>query len=1150
MAELALLAGLGYAGYISEPDQKHINNKTSYDDKLLLDDNKYSEYHSNIIQKTDLKIQNKYKQREKDTMDPKKFLIPVYYGLDDESKQMGTSTEINKPIQESFTSQFELQKFNSKNTVPVNDGFNNSRQNEIASKNGWSVFEDFNTDTNTNSDMTYGIVPASDKSFTHNNMNIFNRMRDIDTPVLRDSRKLEYFSGSSKTYTPKKETEPFFKPVSGNTWGQGGMPGITTFVQNRMNEGIKMEKRKQKPFEPRKIGPGIGLGINQDSLGGLHDTSRILPRTIDELRRKDDQRITYTPPVLPGKKGEGRSIIGTFEHRNPDKFRSDVEPVKSGGQFKGLRTPDNINIDIGNRTFSTPVIGPAGSSTFGFSTPNMKGEIKAPKNKQLQKFNQGPAQGNVRSLQNKQSFAVTNTQRIFTNTELNGNVSKSQGTNAYDPTNIPNPTQQLNSFNSVGPNNVRQGINTYDPTNIPNPTQQLNSFNSVGPNNVRQGINTYDPTNIANPTQQLNSFNSVGPNNVRQGFNAYDPTITANPTQQLNSFNSVGPNNVRQGFNAYDPTNIANPTQQLNSFNSVGPNNVLQGINTYDPTNIANPTQQLNSFNPVGPNNVRQGFNAYDPTIIANPTQQLQNFNSVGPNNVRQGINTYDPTNTANPTQQLQNFNSVGPNNVRQGINTYDPTIIANPTQQLQNFNSVGPNNVRQGINTYDPTIIANPTQQLQNFNPVGPNNVRQGINTYDPTIIANPTQQLQNFNPVGPNNVRQGINTYDPTITANPTQQLQNFNPVGPNNVRQGFNAYDPTIIANPTQQLQSFNPVGPNYGGQISSYYDPEHLANPTQQLQSFNPVGPNYGGQISSYYDPEHLANPTQQLNSFNPVGPNYGGQISSYYDPTHLANPTQQLQTFNPMAPGNVGQGPNFYNPNDLAKQTQQGELVQKTNMGWLGTHQDSGYTVTDARAPLTLKQLINYNNHINGVGNQSIYSANSADATNWNAPITLKDIVKYEDYIGIAGNSYKTLDTVQYKNAHTNTSKEVVLKEREPTNSNVSMIPDKNSIGIVELKDQINIDRFNPPRQTNFNAARPEINQMNRTNITYGDNINKSQIDTLKTNPYYSNGVNQLYHYMNNPNYQQKIVNENSINHQLSVPKLPNQCNYLIPDHSQ
>ena len=268
----------------------------------------------------------------------------------------------------------------------------------------------------------------------------------------------------------------------------------------------------------------------------------------------------------------------------------------------------------------------------------------------------------------------------------------------------------------------------------------------------------------------------------------------------------------------------------------------------------------------------------------------------------------------------------------------------------------------------------------------------------------------------------------------------------------------------------------------------------------------------------------------------------GHMTQFEDNAKQTNQQDIMaKQYNTFLTGQKGQTTQF---EDTAKYTQQQEIMATPYNTFIGTHQDSGYTVTDARAPTTLKQLVNYNNHVNVIGNQSTYNSNPYDATNWDAPITLKDMVKSQDYFGSAGNPYETKNQMQYNNAHTNLIREVTVAGRAPTNSNVSMIPDVNSIGSMELRDHINIDRYNPARQTNFNAARPEINQMNKTKIYYEDNINQNQIDTLLTNPYYSNGINQMYHYTNNPVYAQ------SINHEKFVPMPLNQLICLNQDHSQ
>jgi hypothetical protein len=149
-------------------------------------------------------------------------------------------------------------------------------------------------------------------------------------------------------------------------------------------------------------------------------------------------------------------------------------------------------------------------------------------------------------------------------------------------------------------------------------------------------------------------------------------------------------------------------------------------------------------------------------------------------------------------------------------------------------------------------------------------------------------------------------------------------------------------------------------------------------------------------------------------------------------------------------------------------------------------------------------------------------SNAAIATQWYAPTTLKDQVKNVNYMGAVGTTSQQMNQMQYANANTDSFREITVTGRAPTTGNVNLAPSVFAMGSVELRDQINIDRFNAPRQTNFNAARPDINMMQRTMPSHDDNINQYQMSTLQTNPYYSNGPAQLYHYTNDPAYAQTI----------------------------
>jgi len=380
-----------------------------------------------------------------------------------------------------------------------------------------------------------------------------------------------------------------------------------------------------------------------------------------------------------------------------------------------------------------------------------------------------------------------------------------------------------------------------------------------------------------------------------------------------------------------------------------------------------------------------------------------------------------------------------------------------------------------------------------------------------------------------GAANQSQGGFTFNPNNVAKQTQQLQSMQPAsGAVNGSQGGFSYNPYDLAKQTQQqdlmTQQFQN---NLTGVITHTSQFEDEAKQTQKqdlmTQQFQN---NLTGAVSHTTQLQDMAKQTQQQQLMtqqfqnNLTGPK--GYIVPLQD---SVKETQQqdlmTQQFN-MFLSSQNQGPTTQFQ-DMARQTQQQDLMtQQFNMGGMGTHQNSGYTVTDAHAPTTLKQIINYNNHINGVGNQSTVQSNAAIATQWYAPTTLKDQVKNVDYVGTVGLTSQQINHMQFNNANTDAFREVTVASREPTTGNVKLAPSVTAMGSVELRDQINIDRFNAPRQTNFNSARPDMNMSQRTTPYYDDNINQYQMSTLQTNPYYSNGPAQLYHYTNDQSYAQTI----------------------------
>jgi hypothetical protein len=258
----------------------------------------------------------------------------------------------------SFLNQFEDMRFDnpgdpsSSNTVHQVHGKNNivnkvENRKKLALDGGYSNFTDCG-------DMTYGIV--DDKDFKHINMQPQfrpNKGYGLDPnreDHLRDTnkRRLDTFTGSldNLDYRPKTERKPLFNPQVGLT-NPYGIVGLTEFQEGRYQ--ASKERRNEKPFQEVRVTPGVGLGANEVSKTGYHDTYRTMPKTVDELRAKNNPKKSYKQVIVPGMKGQRGPIQAQIYKRAPLTFKeySTEDMIKGVGETRGPRivgefAPDNM----------------------------------------------------------------------------------------------------------------------------------------------------------------------------------------------------------------------------------------------------------------------------------------------------------------------------------------------------------------------------------------------------------------------------------------------------------------------------------------------------------------------------------------------------------------------------------------------------------------------------------------------------------------------------------------------------------------------------------------------------------------------------------------------------------------------------------------
>ena len=195
----------------------------------------------------------------------------------------------NKNKKNTFLSQFETLKHDvdgdpvSLNNIPNLAG-DSSTVNRLQIEN--QIMNDGNfSNFNEDQDMTYNIV--SKKDFKHNNMvpfgstkNVGNTIDPLKTGNIRQ-RVMELNTGSSKdiSFRHKKEQKPLFSPLNGIK-NVNGTPVYTNEFEGRYIPS--KERRNETLFDSTKVTPGLGLGANQNSKSGFHDTYRVLPKTTNE----------------------------------------------------------------------------------------------------------------------------------------------------------------------------------------------------------------------------------------------------------------------------------------------------------------------------------------------------------------------------------------------------------------------------------------------------------------------------------------------------------------------------------------------------------------------------------------------------------------------------------------------------------------------------------------------------------------------------------------------------------------------------------------------------------------------------------------------------------------------------------------------------
>ena len=161
----------------------------------------------------------------------------------------------------------------------------------------------------------------NDEKFMHNNMVPFfggHVKQNVDEFATRSI--VENFTGVNDNYRKKKETGLFFKPVRNLT----NVYGYQNFDSNLYDRyQTSRIRNNEAPIEQIRVGPGLNKGFTWKPSGGFQQSNTrdyVLPKTTDEIRVKNNPRVSYKGRIISGMHIAQPGKIGTMQKNLPDTF--------------------------------------------------------------------------------------------------------------------------------------------------------------------------------------------------------------------------------------------------------------------------------------------------------------------------------------------------------------------------------------------------------------------------------------------------------------------------------------------------------------------------------------------------------------------------------------------------------------------------------------------------------------------------------------------------------------------------------------------------------------------------------------------------------------------------------------------------------------
>jgi hypothetical protein len=591
-----------------EPNGENVYESKDYQKKknILYEKNKKRVEESKKARQTG-EIPANYNRMENDKIDDfskSDFLLRNYKGntgetVDDQFSFLGNELKITnntsneqKYYEEtkndtSYVEQFNTTTFDNQGEPVAPDGVHESNdaskrlniERQMALEQGWSSFKK-------NNNMTYNVTPAED--FKHNNMVPFFRKGSYGSPERDEQmakvnqQKLELFTGSVNQigFESKKEVGPLFKPQMGlsNIYG---MPTIDGQTRDRYAMALTENRKRQSeiPIEYVRVNKGLNLDYAEHGSDGFHPWFRPLPKTVDELRPADKNKVSLGNIVIPGMRGHKRGIQAPINKNRPERFKEQLtEDILPSYGYLTAQAPRK-NFDL-KPTLREQQMRAYVGNQYNYDIGQNIPDAMFPKIQTSSR--QNTCETGVRNIFKDIGRMRPDTQ-IGQNERSTTTISDHVGQpNPYnygfviDPMDVPDPTikqQTLYDNAQFAVTGNLQSNYTYDPNDVQKTTlKQLGLYQHSGilGSEYKAGM-TYDPNDIPQPTIMDQTIDKVRSGNVIASIlGTTQPTDTPKVTTKQQTINNeyighVAPINLQY---AYDPNDVPRATMKEQTINN------------------------------------------------------------------------------------------------------------------------------------------------------------------------------------------------------------------------------------------------------------------------------------------------------------------------------------------------------------------------------------------------------------------------------------------------------------------------------------------------------------------------------------------------------------------------------------------------------